>query len=75
MAEGMIIDTGAGAGAKKDNQRMIEIGADETWTPFLEKINVLMIEEKKARQENESFKGAEACCKIVSQQCFVHAEL
>lgn len=45
---------------------MIEIGPDEVWTPFLENINNLMLEEKKQRQENDSFKGAEICCKIVS---------
>ena len=57
----MIIDSRA-----KDAQRMIDIGPDEVWTPFLESINDLMLEEKKVRQENESFKGAEICCKIVS---------
>ena len=62
MVEGqMIIDSRA-----KETQRMIEIGADEVWTPFLENINSLMLEEKKQRQENEAFKGAEICCKIVS---------
>ena len=45
---------------------MIEIGPDEQWTPFLEGINTMMLEEKKARQENDSFKGAEVCLKIVS---------
>ena len=59
----MIIDSRA-----KETQRMIEIGADEVWTPFLEKINLLMLEEKKQRQDNESFKGAEVCCKIVSHK-------
>lgn len=44
---------------------MVEIGAEEMWTPFLEKINQLMVEEKKARQENDSFKGAELCSKIL----------
>ena len=68
MAEGMIIDTGAGAGVQKDTQRMIEIGADEVWTPFLEKINTFMHEEKKARQDNDAFKGAEVCVKIVSRE-------
>ena len=45
---------------------MFEIGPDEQWTPFLEGINTLMLEEKKARQENDNFKGAEVCLKIVS---------
>ena len=66
----MIIDSGS-----KDPQRMIEIGADEEWTPFLQGINQLMLEEKKARQENDSFKGAEICCKIVSDQCLYQAKI
>ena len=45
---------------------MIEIGPDEQWTPFYENINSLMVEEKKQRQDNDAFKGAETCCKIVS---------
>ena len=68
MAEGqMIIDSSA-----KDTQRMLDIGPDEVWTPFLESVNELMLEEKKQRQENDSFKGAVVCCKIVSltlQEC------
>ena len=47
-------------------QRMLEIGDEEMWTPYLEEINELMIQEKKARQDNDSYKGAELCCKIVS---------
>ena len=62
MAEGqMIIDSRA-----PDTQRMIDIGPDEAWTPFFESVNQLMLEEKKARQDSDSFKGAEICCKIVS---------
>jgi len=61
MAEGqMIIDSSA-----KDTQRMLDIGPDEVWTPFLESVNELMLEEKKQRQENDSFKGAVVCCKII----------
>ena len=59
----MIIDTKP---KDKEAQRMIEIGPEEMWTPFLESINSLMLEEKKARQENDAFKGSEICCKIVS---------
>ena len=59
--QGMIIDT-----KPKEAQRLIEIGPEEMWTPFLESINAMMLEEKKARQENDSFKGSELCCKIVS---------
>ena len=36
------------------------------WTPFLEKINQIMLQEKKARQESDHVKGAELCCSIVS---------
>ena len=59
----MIIDT-----KPVEVQRLIEIGPDQEWTPFLEKINSIMLEEKKARQENDSFKGSELCCKIVSNR-------
>ena len=61
MAEQMIIDSSA-----KDATRMLDIGPDEVWTPFFESINQLMLEEKKQRQDNDSFKGADVCCKIVS---------
>lgn len=30
----------------QQKQRMFEIGADEMWTPFLEEVNDLMLEEK-----------------------------
>ena len=30
-------------------QRLVEVPADEPWTPFLEQVNDLMIEEKAAR--------------------------
>jgi len=33
----------------KEQQRMFELGDEEMWTPFLENINKLMIEEKQAR--------------------------
>lgn len=61
MVDAIMIDSRA-----KEAQRLIEIGADEMWTPFLESINSIMLEEKKARQENDSIKGSELCCKIVS---------
>jgi hypothetical protein len=31
---------------KDEKQRMLEIGAEEMWTPFLEEVNNLLIEEK-----------------------------
>ena len=34
------------AAGAADKQRMFEIGAEEMWTPFLEEVNDLMIEEK-----------------------------
>jgi len=36
------------------------------WTDFLEQVNELMIEEKKARQESDHVKLAEICTRIVS---------
>lgn len=46
-------------------QRLLDVG-DEPWNDFYEEINNLMVQEKKCRQENETFKGSELCCKIVS---------
>ena len=46
--------------------RMIEISADEEWTPFLERVNEMLIEEKKYRHEDDNIKLAEICTKIVS---------
>ena len=51
--------------AHKD-QRMIELGEDEMWTPFLEEINALLIDEKQYRHENDHVKQAEVCVRIVS---------
>jgi hypothetical protein len=47
-------------------QRILEIGADEMWSPYYEEINELLHQEKKARQENDSNKSAEVCVKVVS---------
>lgn len=44
---------------------MFEIGAEEMWTPFLEEVNDLMLEEKAARHENDHIKLAEICTRIV----------
>ena len=49
-----------------EKQRMFEIGAEEMWTPFLEEVNDLMVEEKLARHENDHVKIAEICVRIVS---------
>ena len=44
---------------------MFEIGAEEMWTPFLEEVNDLMIEEKQARHENDHIKLSDICIRIV----------
>jgi len=45
---------------------MFDIGAEEMWTPFLEEVNDLMVEEKAARHENDHIKIAQICTRIVS---------
>ena len=50
---------------------MFEIGAEEMWTPFLEEVNDLMLEEKQARHENDHIKLAEICTRIVSSFAYV----
>ena len=71
MVEGDIkmIDTNE---PEKKEIRLIALGEGDMWTPFLEKINGIMLEEKKARQESDHIKGAELCCKIVSQLTCKH---
>jgi len=51
---------------KTENQRMVEVGPEDMWTDFLEKINGMLIEEKKLRHENDHAKLAEVCCNVVS---------
>ena len=51
----------------QEKQRMFDIGAEEMWTPFLEEVNDLMIEEKQARHETDAIKTSEICVRIVSQ--------
>ena len=36
------------------------------WTPFLDEVNDLMVEEKAARHENDHIKLAEICVRVVS---------
>lgn len=43
------------------SERLIEIGAEEMWTPFLEEANALFIEEKKARHDNDASRLSEIC--------------
>jgi len=50
----------------QEKQRMFDIGAEEMWTPFLEEVNDLMIEEKQARHETDAIKTSEICVRIVS---------
>jgi hypothetical protein len=45
--------------------RILEIAADEMWSPYYEEINELLHQEKKARQENDSNKSAEVCVKVL----------
>jgi hypothetical protein len=45
---------------------MVELAPGEAWTPFLEEVNDLMIEEKAARHENDHIKVSEICLRIVS---------
>jgi hypothetical protein len=45
---------------------MFEIPAGETWTPFMEEVNDLMLEEKQARHDNDHVKVSEICLRIVS---------
>ena len=52
----------------QEKQRMFDIGAEEMWTPFLEEVNDLMIEEKAARHENDGIKTSEICLRIVSSK-------
>lgn len=47
--------------AKQEKQRMIELGADEMWTDFLEASNDLFLEEKAARHNNDADRTAEIC--------------
>jgi hypothetical protein len=60
MADAVMIDT-----TGVEQKRLLDVG-DEPWNDFYEMINSLMVDEKKCRQENDTFKGAELCCKIVS---------
>lgn len=51
--------------ANQGPQRMIELADGEMWTDFLEEINNLLIQEKKARHEGDNAKLAEICTKII----------
>ena len=49
-----------------EKQRMFELPAGEPWTPFMEEVNDLMLEEKQARHENDHVKVSDICLRIVS---------
>jgi len=51
--------------ANQGPQRMIELADGEMWTDFLEEINTLLIQEKKARHEGDNAKLAEICTKVI----------
>jgi len=53
---------------------MFDIGAEEMWTPFLEEVNDLMVEEKAARHENDHIKIAQICTRIL-RLAWDHKEL
>ena len=52
---------------KEEVTRMVEVGPEEMWTDFHEKINVLLLEEKRMRHDNDHTGLAEVCCKVVSK--------
>lgn len=54
---------------EKKNQKLIEIGAGETWTAFLEEANVMFLEEKRLRQDGDNENLSKVCQKIVSEIC------
>lgn len=56
----------AAPGQQQDKQRMFELAAGQHWTPFLEEVNDLMLEEKVSRHENDGVKTSEICLRIVS---------
>jgi hypothetical protein len=46
---------------------MFELAPGQHWTPFLEEVNDLMLEEKVSRHENDGVKTSEICLRIVSE--------
>jgi hypothetical protein len=51
---------------QQQKQRILELKDDEMWEPFHDKINDMMLQEKKARAENNTEEGVKACREIVS---------
>jgi len=46
-------------------EKMIDINEGETWTPYLQKVNQLFIEEKAARHEGDNVKLSRICTDLV----------
>lgn len=49
---------------------MIELGEEEMWTPFLEEVNTLLIDEKQLRHEGDHNKQSDVCVRVVSKSLF-----
>lgn len=45
---------------------MIDVGEGEAWTPYLQKINQLFIEEKAARRDGDNPRLIKICTDLVS---------
>jgi hypothetical protein len=52
---------------KKEEKKLvlISMGPEDMWNDYLEKINNLMLEEKKFRQTNDGLGGAKKCCEVL----------
>lgn len=48
-------------------ERMIDIPEGEQWTPYLQRINQLFLEEKQARHEANIEKLVKICCEVVNK--------
>ena len=47
-------------------EKMIDITEGEPWTPYLQRVNQLFIEEKQARHDGDNAKLVQICSEIVS---------
>jgi len=55
-------------------ERLVVVKEGEPWTPFLQQVNHLFIEEKKARSEADANKISQICCQII-KFCFESNEM
>jgi hypothetical protein len=46
-------------------EKMIDINEGESWTPYLQKVNQLFIEEKAARHEGDNARLTRICTDLV----------